>query len=89
MKLENGMIVTLRDGGVFTVVFDYIHEGFPYNVLFDGTNTPSIFVEDYADDLTMRSDCELLGTEDDRLFHGHDYDIMKVEKNGKTIWERK
>lgn len=88
MKLENGMVVTLRDGNILTVVYDYIHDGFPYNVLSDGKSTPSIFVEDYTDDLTMRNDCELLGTKDDRLLHGDDYDIVKIEQNGKTIWER-
>lgn len=71
-----------------TVVFDYIYDGFPYNVLSDGKSTPSIFVEDYTDDLTMRSDCELLGTKDERLLHGDDYDIVKIEQNSKTIWER-
>ena len=89
MKLENGTICTLRNGDILTVVYNFMHEGFPYNVLWDGKSTPSIFVEDYLDDLTMRKDCELLGTASDKLLHGDDsLDIMQIEMDGKIVWDR-
>lgn len=89
MKLSNGMTVTLRNGSVFTVVFDYSFEGDLYNVLWDGKNNPSIFVEDFTDDLTLRENCELLGTERDQLLHPkEEYDIVKIGLDGKTVWER-
>ena len=89
MKLSNGMVVTIRTGDVFTVVYDYDFDGIPFNVLWDGKKDPSIFVEDYMDDLTMRDDCELLGTEWDRRLHPkNEYDIIKIEQDGKVIWER-
>ena len=88
MKLDNGMVCTLRNGNVLTVVYGFMFDGFPYNVLTDGKKNPSIFVEDYQDDLTMRRDCELLGTEHDKAVHGDEYDIMTVEMNGKVIWDR-
>ena len=87
--LITGMKVTLRDGSVFTVICNYTYKGSPYNVLVDGKKEPGLFVEDYLDDLTMDPTNEILGLEYDRLLKdSSEYDIIKVEENGKVLWER-
>ena len=51
--------------------------------------TPAFLSKILLMNLTLRENCELLGTERDQLLHPkEEYDIVKIGLDGKTVWER-
>jgi len=76
------MIVTTREGRVYTVALGRDVGGAKFDLLEELGGKGTLFVEDYEDDFISNANVPLSPEE------MSSWDIMKIEIDGKVLWER-